>query len=91
MSAAPSAASSVPASFGTLSGVVSSDTRRVALWPLGQPPSASSVRTCARLPPSSGLPSRRAQTPGGRKDCSGTAALSSDTPMTAGSSAAATA
>ena len=62
----------------------------MALWPFGQP-SASSARTASRVPPSTGLPSRRAQTPAGRNDGSGMAASSRATPITAGSRAAATA
>ena len=91
MSDEPSAASSAAASFGTLTGDVSPVVSIVGLWPLGHPPSAISERTPSRVPPSTGLPSRRAQTPGGRNDSSGTAPDSRATPMAAGSSAAATA
>ena len=91
MSAAPSMIPMASASFGTLTTDGSADASMAGVAPFGQRPCSSSERTCSRVPPSTGPPSRRAHTPGGRNDCSGTAARSSVTASTAGSSAAATA
>ena len=93
------------ASLGRLRGDVSAVTSSDGLASFDQRPSLSSAftveaiahtrsyRTVAftveRLPPRIGEPSRRPQTPGGRNDWSGTAARSSVTVRTAGSSAAA--
>ena len=79
------------ATLGRFTGDASDGTSSVGVKASDQPPSASSVFTARRLPPRIGEPSRRAHTPGGKNDCSGTAAPSSATPMTTGSSAAATA